>query len=177
MVQFGLWLCTLYFCRKLYIMENKNSINLEQDNVNATIKELNDLLADFQLYYQNLRGFHWNIKGPQFFELHTKFEELYNAAAMKIDEVAERILTLGGTPLHTFSDYTSHASIAAAKNVTDAQSIMETIHQMHLTLLTRMRGVIATAGEQDDEGTQDLLAPMISEIEKTNWMFGAWLKK
>jgi starvation-inducible DNA-binding protein len=60
------------------------------------------------LYYQNLRGIHWNIKGRAFFDLHVKFEELYNDANMKVDEIAERILTLGETPLHTFDDYTNY---------------------------------------------------------------------
>ena len=127
------------------------------------------------MYYQNMRGFHWNIRGEQFFELHTKFEELYNAAALKIDEVAERILTLGGTPLHTFSDYISNSSIEPKKDYSDAAPIMENIHASHILLLNKMRALISIAGEGDDEGTQDLIAPMISEIEKTNWMFGAWL--
>src|SRR5690606_1848451 len=67
--------------------------------------ELNTLLANFQVYYQNLRGLHWNIRGKRFFDLHVKFEELYNDAQLKIDEIAERVLTIGGTPLHTFEEY------------------------------------------------------------------------
>jgi starvation-inducible DNA-binding protein len=158
-------------------MEQLNNIDFQGEHTKKTIEELNGLLSDLQVYYQNLRGFHWNIKGPQFFELHTKFEELYDAAAMKIDEVAERILTLGGTPLHAFEDYLSSASVEVRKDVSDAQPIMESIFSMHLTLLNKMRQVIGVAGDNDDEGTQDLIAPMISEIEKTNWMFGAYLKK
>ena len=63
----------------------------------------------------NTRGFHWNITGEKFFELHAKFEELYNDLLTKVDEVAERILTLGYTPLHTFTDYISIAAIQIQK--------------------------------------------------------------
>ncbi len=71
------------------------------------------------MFYQNLRGLHWNIKGREFFELHLKFEELYDDAFLKIDEIAERILTLEGQPLHTFSDYLSTSKIKAEKGVTN----------------------------------------------------------
>ena len=74
-------------------------------NSEKLIIELNQLLSDFHIYYQNTRGFHWNIKGKRFFELHVKFEELYTEALTSIDEIAERILTIGGTPLHAFDDY------------------------------------------------------------------------
>jgi starvation-inducible DNA-binding protein len=75
------------------------------DTTTEIASELNVLLANYQIYYQNLRGFHWNIQGRDFFELHVKFEELYNDGAIKIDEVAERILTIEATPLHSFTDY------------------------------------------------------------------------
>ena len=63
---------------------------------------LNHLLANYSIFYQNTRGYHWNIKGEKFFELHVKFEELYDDLFVKIDEVAERILTLEHSPLHRF---------------------------------------------------------------------------
>ena len=82
----------------------KNLIGIDKEKAKELVIKLNDLLANYQLFYQNLRGLHWNIKGKEFFELHLKFEELYNDAVIKIDEIAERILTLEGEPLHTFSD-------------------------------------------------------------------------
>ncbi len=81
---------------------NKNAIGLNEEYAQKLADKLNVLLANYQLFYINVRGFHWNITGSNFFELHIKFEELYNDALLKIDEVAERILTLGHTPLHTF---------------------------------------------------------------------------
>ncbi len=138
---------------------------------------LNVLLANYQIYYQNMRGFHWNVKGENFFELHVKFEEFYTVAADKIDEVAERILTLGGTPLHTFNDYIEISSIEVVKNLQDGKQIMEHVWNMHNTLLSIMRDAVKIASEQDDDGSQDMLSPMISELEKTNWMVGSWLRK
>ena len=82
-----------------------NSIGLDLKKAAIISAELNILLANFQVYYQNLRGLHWNIKGKSFFDLHLKFEELYNDLVLKIDEIAERILTLGHTPNHNYSDY------------------------------------------------------------------------
>ncbi|HYH56890.1 MAG TPA: ferritin-like domain-containing protein, partial [Anseongella sp.] len=82
-----------------------SQIGLEKDKSQRLGKKLNELLANYQVFYINARGFHWNIKGDKFFELHTKFEELYTDSLLKIDETAERVLTLGFTPLHSYSDY------------------------------------------------------------------------
>ena len=82
-----------------------NSIGLPTNEAELLATELNVLLANFQMYYQNLRGLHWNIRGKRFFDLHLKFEELYNDSQLKIDLIAERVLTLDGIRLHTFEDY------------------------------------------------------------------------
>lgn len=140
-----------------------------------TINQLNSLLSNFQIYYQNMRGYHWNIKGPEFFELHVKFEEFYNGAAIKIDDVAERILTLGGTPLHTFEDYLQVSEIKSVSNLHSAKAIMENIAAHHNTLINKLNETIKLAADNDDEGTQDLISPMISELEKINWMVKAYL--
>lgn len=96
-----------------------SQIGLDNAQVKELIEKLNDLLANYQVFYQNVRGFHWNIRGQKFFELHVKFEELYNDMHTKIDEIAERILTLGGTPLHTFEDYTSISKVKVLKNASE----------------------------------------------------------
>lgn len=95
-----------------------NDMKTKNQNV---IAELNKLLADYQIYYQNLRGLHWNVKGPLFFSLHEKYEQYYNEAAEVVDEIAERILMLGGQPLHTFGDYLKTATLKEVVNVSDGQ--------------------------------------------------------
>ena len=97
----------------------KNIIGLDQEKSTKLVNELNLLLANFQVYYQNVRGLHWNIKGKNFFELHVKFEELYTDAQEKVDMIAERILTLQGKPIHTFDDYISISSVVVAKDVSN----------------------------------------------------------
>ena len=95
------------------------SLGLDRDKNAELIVQLNNLLAHFQVYYQNLRGFHWNIQGRNFFELHAKFEELYTDAQLKVDEIAERVLTLGGRPLHSFEQYLAVSGIRPAVDVSD----------------------------------------------------------
>ncbi|MFN4235374.1 MAG: Dps family protein [Bacteroidia bacterium] len=136
---------------------------------------LNDLLANYQIFYQNLRGLHWNIKGPKFFELHTKFEEFYNDALLKIDEIAERILTLGHKPLHSFTDYVKQAEIKEAKNISEANKSVELILDNLTILLKKERDLLNLSNELDDEGTNSLMSDYIKEHEKTLWMLRAFL--
>ena len=96
---------------------NTMILGLNKEKINELAVDLNELLANFQIYYQNLRGLHWNIKGRSFFELHVKFEELYTDAQEKVDLIAERILTLQGMPLHTFEDYQTLATVPVGKNI------------------------------------------------------------
>lgn len=139
--------------------------------------ELNELLANLQLYYQNLRGLHWNIQGENFFELHVKFEELYNDAQEKIDMVAERILTLGHTPLHTFEDYLKLAKVPAGKNVNEDRTSVELIVNSLSILLEKERVILHLSDEAEDEGTNSMMSDFIAEQEKLVWMFSAWLSK
>ena len=104
-----------------------NKIGLNTKKSNQLSDQLNDLLANYQILYMNVRGFHWNIKGDKFFELHVKFEELYTDTAVKIDEVAERILTLGETPLHSFADYSATAKIKPVKDTSDGEKSVKVI--------------------------------------------------
>jgi len=146
----------------------------KQKTVEMTVK-LNDLLANFQVYYQNLRGIHWNIKGKNFFELHVKFEELYLDAQEKIDAVAERILTLQGVPLHTFKEYYELAKVPIGKNISKDEKAVALIINSLSELLKIERLILEISGEADDEGTNAMMSDFISEQEKTLWMMNAWL--
>src|SRR5690349_19000747 len=108
-------------------MEKTNSIGLEISHTKTLASGLNALLANYHIFYQNVRGFHWNIRGEKFFELHVKFEELYTDALVKIDEIAERILTIGYTPLHSFSDYIKNSDIKETVGVSDGVKAVEGI--------------------------------------------------
>lgn len=154
----------------------KNSIGIDQEKAIQLTSLLNVLLADYQLFYQNLRGLHWNIKGREFFELHVKFEEYYDDAVIKIDEIAERILTLEGEPLHTFTDYLKVSEIKEEKGVTNGLEGVKIIIQNFSTLILREREILSLAADADDEGTVSLMSDYISETEKTLWMLNSYSK-
>jgi len=154
----------------------KNSIGIDKVKANTLSNNLNSLLADYQLFYQNLRGFHWNIKGRDFFELHLKFEEFYDNAIIKIDEIAERILTLEGEPLHTFSDYLKNSGIIERKNITNGLEGIEIVIDNFKVLIIKEREILKLAAEAEDEGTISLMSDYITETEKTSWMLNSYLK-
>jgi starvation-inducible DNA-binding protein len=154
-----------------------NRIGLDKEKSTVLAKKLNALLADYMVFYQNTRGLHWNIKGEKFFELHLKFEELYTNLLLKIDEVAERILTLSAKPLHTFDDYTAKSDIKAIKNVSDGREGVQAILDAFEKLLVRQREILALASDANDEGTNALMSDYIREQEKLVWMYSSFLNK
>lgn len=155
-------------------MGNLTNIGLEQKSSVETAQQLNDLLSNYQLFYMNLRGFHWNIKGKKFFELHLKFEELYNDALLKVDEIAERILTLSQSPFHTFNKYLDNAEIKSAENITDGEVAIDHILKALKILLAKEREILKISGEADDEGTVALMSDYIVQQEKLVWMLSAY---
>ena len=154
---------------------NKTILGLDKQDTEKLVSELNGLLANFQIYYQNLRGLHWNIKGKNFFELHVKFEEFYTDSQVKIDDIAERILTLQGTPLHTFSDYVKLAIVPVGKDVSNDVKAVELVVNSLSELLKIERNILEISDEADYEGTNSMMSDFIAEQEKTIWMLNSWL--
>ena len=153
----------------------KNAIGIETHQADQLVEKLNDLLANYMVFYQNTRGLHWNIKGSKFFELHLKFEELYNNLLLKVDEVAERILTLGGVPVHTFDDYTQASSIKALKNVSQSAEAVKSLLDAFQILIIKQRELLDLAADANDEGTNALMSDYIREQEKMVWMYSAYI--
>lgn len=158
-------------------MKTMDLIGLEKENAQKVAESLNGLLANFQVYYQNVRGFHWNVKGNRFFVLHAKFEELYNDAVEKVDEIAERILTLGGVPFHSYAAYAKAASIKAVENVSDGDECIRYVAENISVLVKQEREILSLAEDPSDDGTQDLLTPYIAQQEKLLWMLSAYLNQ
>lgn len=153
-----------------------NDIGLEIKESKPLVKKLNTLLANYQVYYQNLRNFHWNVTGANFFELHAKFEELYNSANLAVDSIAERILTLGERPYSSYSEYIENSGIREAKEVKDALKMVETVRDNQNELLSLERKTLEAASEAGDEGTVSLMSDFITEKEKVVWMLSAYLR-
>ena len=154
-------------------MRTLDLLGLDEKKVQNVVNELSVLLADFQVFYSNLRNFHWNVKGHGFFVLHSKYEELYNDAAEKIDEVAERILQLGSTPESRFSVYLQTAEIKEADVVSCSKEALDLLLDYYKTLIARERRIIEVASDAHDDTTVSLVGDFIKEQEKTVWMLVA----
>ena len=152
-----------------------NLIGIEESKAQSLADQLNGLLAHYQIFYMNVRGYHWNIKGDKFFELHTKFEELYTDLLVKVDEIAERILTLGHRPTHAYSEYVKLSRIPERTNVTDGRQCVQEILDGLSTLLQLEREILTASDDANDEGTNSLMSDYITEQEKTAWMYNSFL--
>lgn len=154
-----------------------NYLGLKAKDVEKTVNELNQLLSNYHLYYQNLRNFHWNIAGENFFDLHEKFEDLYSDARERIDEIAERILTLRETPISRFSQYLRRAEVEEAAVTQDEYEMVNITLDNHRIIIENFRRVIEEAADIDDEGTIDMVGGFLANLEKQSWMLDAWRSK
>lgn len=155
--------------------ENLSLIGLNINQTKEIQKELNLLLSELHVFYINTRGYHWNIKGDNFFELHLKFEEIYNDIAEKIDEVAERILTLGATPLHSYSEYLKNAKIKEDTDISDGKLALKKVNEFISVLIILEKKILNLSQDCQDEGTAALMSDYIREQEKSIWMFSSFL--
>ena len=155
-------------------MRTLDYLNLNEARVANVVTALQNLLADFQIYYSNLRGFHWEIKGRGFFVLHEKFESMYDDTATKVDEIAERILTLGGTPENKYSGYLKVARIPEVSGVTSSHEAVDNILNTYKHFIAEERKLIDLATEANDAVTADMLTGYLKEQEKMIWMLVAF---
>ena len=151
-----------------------NSVGLDIQKSEKLVVGLNRLLATYQVHYQNLRGCHWNITGPTFFDLHTKFEELYTKAQTVIDEIAERVLTLEGRPLHTFSAYLKNSAVKEKPDLRGAKNTVAAVMEDMSALIRIHREVVSVADETGDDATSTLIGDNIVVLEKDLWMLRAY---
>jgi len=158
-------------------MNKLNRIGIDAVKSKELADLLNNLLANYSTFYQNVRGYHWNIRGDKFFELHVKFEELYNDLFLKIDEIAERILTLEHVPKHKYTDYLDKSGIPESNEVSDGIKAIEEILAGLKILLTKQRHILVLSGDISDEGTNAQMSDYIREQEKLVWMYSAYLNK
>lgn len=156
-------------------MSDLNNIGLEKAKSKELAEKLNELLANYSIFYQNTRGYHWNIKGDDFFELHVKFEELYNDLLVKIDEVAERILTLDHSPNHRYSGYIEKSEIPESSQVSDGKTAVREILDAFKAIITLQREILELSDEAGDEGTNALMSDYIREQEKEVWMYSSYV--
>ena len=153
-------------------------ISLNEKEIKPVVDHLNDLLANYHIHYQKLRGCHWNIKGQNFFTLHIKFEELYNNAVITIDELAERVLTLGKPPISTFADYIKVSKIKEINTIglKDTAMVKAIIDDM-ATLISLERDIMEISAEAGDDGTNDMINKFMQFKEKNTWMLRSFINE
>ena len=153
-------------------------INLSEKQVKPVVDMLNEYLANYHIHYQKLRGCHWNIKGQNFFTLHLKFEELYTNAQLTIDEIAERVLTLGKPPHSRFADYIKESAIKEIDTIGLADTTMvEAVLEDMTKLIELERDLLEATDKAGDDGSNDMVNRFMQFKEKTIWMLKSFLGK
>jgi starvation-inducible DNA-binding protein len=153
------------------------TIEKKSEALNEMTKVLNQQVANFNVLYMKLHHYHWYIEGAHFFTLHAKFEELYNETTLHMDEIAERLLTIGGKPVSTMKQCLNEATIAEASGGEDEQKMVEQVRKDLITITEELKDGMDTAEKHDDEATSDMLLSIKSSFEKHIWMLNAFLKK
>lgn len=157
---------------------NAEAISLNEKEVKLVVDLLNDYLANYHIHYQKLRGCHWNIKGQNFFTLHVKFEELYTNAQLTIDEIAERVLTLGKPPHSRFADYISESSIKEINTIgLNDLAMVDAILDDMAKLIELERELLTASDEASDDGTNDMVNRFMQFKEKNTWMLRSFAGK
>lgn len=154
-----------------------NYLGLGDTHLKKVTSKLNILLSSYHIYYQNLRGFHWNVTGRNFFEIHRLFEELYDDAKIKIDDIAERVLTLNEKPLSSLSDYLLYTKIKESSGEKSDEEMVTNILENHEILMKNMRKIISIASKIGDEGTVDMIGSYLADMEKKTWILSAWYRE
>lgn len=138
---------------------------------------VNKQIANWSVLYIKLHNYHWFVKGPQFFTLHEKFEELYNEGALHIDELAERLLALGGRPVATMRESLEISSVKEATGQENAEEMVQSISEDFNLLIDELKQGMSLAAEVGDETTGDMLLAIHQSLEKHNWMLTSFLGK
>ncbi len=142
---------------------------------NALINKLNNLLADHAVFYQKLRNYHWNVKGPAFFQLHERFEQMYLREQDHVDALAERVLALGGRPKSTMREFLDSARLREDIETPPAQKMVENLRDDLGNLVKFSQEVKSIAEEGGDDTTVNLLDGIEDIQEEDAWMLRAWL--
>lgn len=138
---------------------------------------LNKQIANWSVLYIKLHNYHWYVKGPQFFTLHTKFEEFYNEAALHTDELAERLLALGGQPVATMKDCLELSSVQEAIGSESAEQMVQSIIDDFRQIISELKEGMEIAEKANDETTGDMLLAIHTGLEKHVWMLNSFLGK
>ena len=146
-------------------------------NNEEVVKVLNQQVANWTVAFTKLHNFHWYVKGPNFFSLHVKFEELYDEASQYIDDLAERILAVGGNPVGTLKESLELSIIDEAGKGYTAEQMVEALSVDFDNVSKQLGEAIEVASKAEDDVTEDMFIGMQTNIDKHNWMLKSYLGK
>lgn len=152
-------------------------LGFNQKDTSELIDQVNLLISSYHVHYQKLRNFHWNVTGKDFFDLHEKFEELYNFSKENIDDLAERVRVFGARPTATLKEYLEVSKIKEPIGVPHPEEMVDQILSDFEILLSQMINVLETANDLGDVSTIDLVNSMVKQTEKYYWMFTSWMEE
>jgi starvation-inducible DNA-binding protein len=151
-------------------------LGLQKPEDDELIRTLNVSLANYTIHYQNMRNFHWNIKGHNFFDLHERFQALYTKAFYNIDKIAERVRVFGNTPIGNLKEILILSDVKEAKsNLNSSEMVKDTLLEFEL-LQKSFAEVVNIASDRGDVGTVELMNKMIVKLEKEHWMLSSWTR-
>ncbi|WP_407271499.1 Dps family protein [Radiobacillus sp. PE A8.2] len=140
------------------------------------INFLNQELSNFAVLYIKLHRYHWFVQGRHFFKLHEVFEDLYNEASEDLDEIAERILAIGGKPLATMHKYLKETTLHEAQADDNENEIIKQLCEDYKTVIKEIKETGGSlADEVNDQPTADLLNEIHGRLEKHVWMLQAYV--
>ncbi|TVP47909.1 MAG: DNA starvation/stationary phase protection protein [Mongoliibacter sp.] len=151
-------------------------LGYKENESEKIVESLNKLLANYHVHYQKLRNFHWNVTGSDFFDLHEKFEELYNEAKVNIDLVAERIRVFGMTPFSLITDYLEHSDIKEVGTDLSSKEMVDEVLKDFEILNDNLDECAKKVAELGDSATEDMLIAFIKDIELHHWMLTSFQK-
>ncbi|REE90502.1 starvation-inducible DNA-binding protein [Paenibacillus taihuensis] len=135
---------------------------------------LNNQIATWSVLYVKLHNFHWYVKGNQFFTLHVKFQELYEEATLHVDEIAERLLAIGGQPVATMAEYIELSTVKEATGKESAVEMVDALIADFSAVVAELKEGMAEAASSGDETSGDMLLAIHSTLEKHIWMLKAF---
>ncbi|MCY1564390.1 Dps family protein [Staphylococcus pettenkoferi] len=148
---------------------------MANNNNEDVVRVLNQQVANWTVAFTKLHNFHWYVKGPNFFALHTKFEELYDEASQFIDDLAERILAIGGNPVATLRESLDISIIDEAGKYYKAEEMVAELSKDFTNVSKQLEEAIEVAGKAEDDVTEDMFIGMQTDIDKHNWMLKSYL--
>ncbi len=154
----------------------KLNIGIEESARKNIAEGLSKVLADSYTLYLKTHNYHWNVKGPMFQTLHLMFEGQYTELATAVDEIAERIRSLGERAPGSYAEFSKLTSIGEEEGTPKAKDMIANLVTAHETLIRTARNVFPKAEEANDEATADLMTQRIQVHEKTAWMLRSLLE-